>query len=183
MIGSHNTMTYLPVRKWWMHLFNWMAKCQNHSIEDQYNKGVRVFDFRLKFYKNNPIGYFAHGLIDYTNGKSPFFIITEFLLSHQDITQIRLFAEDTNCRYYDYSRFEEVANSIKDTFQRINVIVVHSRKSWERTGDSIYTDIEDYYKFSWKRLIPFPRLYTYMYGGSYSKEEEQPNYLIYKDFI
>lgn len=66
--GSHNTMTYLKPRKWWMWLGRFMSKCQKLSIEEQYDKGAVWFDIRISFLKskdgcNKPI--FSHGLMDY----------------------------------------------------------------------------------------------------------------------
>lgn len=74
ILGSHNTMTYLKPRKWWMWLGRFMAKCQNLTIEKQYEKGARWFDIRVSFPKNKngehdgPV--FSHGLMDF-KGTTP----------------------------------------------------------------------------------------------------------------
>ena len=50
MLGSHNSLTYLKPKKWWMRPFRFMARCQGVSYEEQYEKyGVRVFDLRVWF--------------------------------------------------------------------------------------------------------------------------------------
>ena len=42
-IGSHNSMTYLPPKKWYMYPFKFVAKCQSSTIEEQYEKySIRV---------------------------------------------------------------------------------------------------------------------------------------------
>ena len=62
--GTHNTMTYLKPRKWWMWLFNWTAKCQSITLYEQANKyNVRMFDMRVRFRNGRPI--LAHGLVEY----------------------------------------------------------------------------------------------------------------------
>lgn len=63
IIGSHNTMTYLPVKQWYLKPFFWMAKCQNKTIEQQYEAGARVFDLRIRFspYKTT----LCHGVFEY----------------------------------------------------------------------------------------------------------------------
>lgn len=67
-IGSHNTMTYLPVKRRYMKLFNWIAKCQDLTLYQQYCEGIRVFDFRIAYDKyGNP--EFAHGLVKYRSGR------------------------------------------------------------------------------------------------------------------
>lgn len=65
MIGSHDTMTYLPAKQWYLKPFKWMAKCQNKSMEEQFNVyGIRLFDFRIKFDKHNK-PWFAHGWLKF----------------------------------------------------------------------------------------------------------------------
>lgn len=64
MLGSHNSLTYLPCRKWWMYLINWAAKCQNKTLSEQFHDGVRYFDIRLKW--DDKEGWvITHGIIEY----------------------------------------------------------------------------------------------------------------------
>lgn len=74
ILGSHNSLTYLPVRKWWMRPIKFTAKCQRLSIKDQYAMGVRCFDFRIRFNKCDLV--VAHGLIEY---KADVFYLLNFL--------------------------------------------------------------------------------------------------------
>lgn len=62
-LASHNTMSYLTPTKWWMKLFKCIYKCQDLTIDEQYKLGVRVFDFRVTYYKDKLI--FAHGIIKF----------------------------------------------------------------------------------------------------------------------
>lgn len=64
ILGSHNTMSYFPVRKWWMKPFAWVARCQKRNIWEQYNSGVRLFDLRVGFTRKGEL-HFRHGLIGY----------------------------------------------------------------------------------------------------------------------
>mgnify|MGYP004568968497 CR=1 FL=1 len=63
MLGSHNTMSYLPATKWWMKLITPWHRCQDRDIINQYNKGVRYFDIRLRVIDGN--WHFVHNRIDY----------------------------------------------------------------------------------------------------------------------
>lgn len=68
ILGSHNTMTYLTPKKWWMKLGKFIAKCQNKTIEEQYEAGARWFDLRIAIPKetdDNCLPFFSHGLVDY----------------------------------------------------------------------------------------------------------------------
>lgn len=63
-IGSHNSFSYLPPRKWWMYLLRFAAKCQDKNIYEQYIKyDVKCFDIRVRFKDDKII--LAHGLIEY----------------------------------------------------------------------------------------------------------------------
>ena len=63
MLGSHNSLTYLSCRKWWMYLINWAAKCQSKSLVKQFHSGSQYFDFRIRFKNDQPV--ITHGLIEY----------------------------------------------------------------------------------------------------------------------
>ena len=65
MIGSHNSMSYLKPRRWYLRPFSFMSKCQSKTLKEQYEKfGVRLFDIRVSFDKDGT-PYFAHGLMQY----------------------------------------------------------------------------------------------------------------------
>lgn len=51
MLGSHNTMSYLPIKGWRRLLKLWI-KCQSLTIQEQYNFGIRYFDLRVKLINN-----------------------------------------------------------------------------------------------------------------------------------
>ena len=64
VLGSHNSWSYLPVKKWWMRPLAFMARCQCKTIQEQYKLGVRCFDLRVRFDEEwNTV--FAHGIIEY----------------------------------------------------------------------------------------------------------------------
>lgn len=67
--GSHNTMSYLKVRQWWLKPFKAWGCCQKRDIQAQWDCGTRYFDFRIKFDKDGS-AMFGHGLITYDCEKS-----------------------------------------------------------------------------------------------------------------
>lgn len=64
ILGSHNTMTYLPVKQWYFKPLFWTARCQSKNIEGQFFSGARLFDIRVRFDKNGDLT-FAHGPIEF----------------------------------------------------------------------------------------------------------------------
>lgn len=63
MLGSHNSMSYLPAVKWWQRWQKRWYKCQEHTIEDQIKSGARYFDIRLKLIDGQ--WHFVHNKIDF----------------------------------------------------------------------------------------------------------------------
>ncbi len=101
-LASHNSLTYLPVKKWWMKIFRFVAKCQRKSIYQQYKLGIRMFDIRVAFdYHGDP--YICHGLIDYKGSINE---ILKYMNTLKDV-RVRLILEkwDNHCSAYLFSRF------------------------------------------------------------------------------
>lgn len=63
-LGSHNSMTYLKPKQWYLWPFKWMAQCQSKDVKYQYSLGIRYFDIRVKYDKDG-IPEFAHGILSY----------------------------------------------------------------------------------------------------------------------
>lgn len=64
VLGSHNTMSYLRPRRWWMRAVAWVARCQRADYREQWRKGVRLFDLRIG-YGSDGVARFRHGLVEY----------------------------------------------------------------------------------------------------------------------
>lgn len=89
-LGSHNSMTYLKPKKWYMYPFQFMARCQSKSIEEQYEKyDIRVFDLRISYDINCNIE-FRHGLIAYKGDVKK---TLEYLNSRKTKVYVRLLLE------------------------------------------------------------------------------------------
>ena len=62
LLGSHNSLSYLPPKKWYMKPFHFMARCQSVDYVKQYEEyGIRLFDIRLWFNEKGEIEV-RHGL-------------------------------------------------------------------------------------------------------------------------
>ena len=107
MLGSHNSLTYLPCRKWWMYLINQTAKCQNKTLSEQFHDGVRYFDIRLKWDRKE--GWvIAHGLIEYKGD-----------IKYKEIDKIiekKMLELKNNQIYIEYmNKMEEFNNVLKES--------------------------------------------------------------------
>ena len=63
IIGTHDSITAHPPRKWWMKLGKWIAVTQDKTIWQQYANGIRCFDLRVRLDKNGK-WIMAHGLYE-----------------------------------------------------------------------------------------------------------------------
>ena len=63
IIGTHDSITAHPPRKWWMKLGKWIAVTQSKTIYQQYADGIRCFDLRVRLDKNDK-WVMCHGLYE-----------------------------------------------------------------------------------------------------------------------
>lgn len=103
-IGSHDTMTYLPVKNWLLKPFKFLAQCQSKTIEEQFEDyNIRYFDLRVHF-DNHGNPEFRHGLMTF---KGDVFKILEYLNSKNEEVWIRILLEGTESGFklkYPFSK-------------------------------------------------------------------------------
>lgn len=63
MLGSHNSMSYLPPTNVWGKITRIWNKCQNKDLQGQYDAGARFFDVRVKLINNN--WHYVHNDADF----------------------------------------------------------------------------------------------------------------------
>lgn len=155
-IGSHNTMTYLPVKRRYMKLFNWIAKCQDLTLHQQYCRGVRVFDFRIAYDKYGK-PEFAHGLVKYRSCRIGHYL--DYINSYYGCV-IRIILESEKNNGINLFK-NDVSNWIR-IYKNITFIQGNSKKNWNKV-----VNLKD---FSGEQLVSsmkgkgllriFPRLYA-----------------------
>ena len=98
-VGSHDTMTYLEPKKWWLKPFKFIAKCQSKTIEEQYNDyGIRLFDLRISYDPKTNELEFRHGAMAF---KGDVLKTLEWLNSRDEKVYVRLILENTTRKAYD----------------------------------------------------------------------------------
>jgi len=106
ILGSHNSWSYLPVRKWWMKLLAFTARCQNIDIHTQYEYGVRCFDLRLRFDSYHHLPIISHGKIQYKYTPQQLKEDLEYINSKGDC-YVRILHEVRNKKEYTASSKKE----------------------------------------------------------------------------
>lgn len=104
-LGSHNSWSYLPVKKWWMKPLRFTAQCQDVNIITQYSDyNVRCFDLRVRFDKHKLI--IAHGIIEYNISEQLFYSTLDLLNRFGDVS-IRVVHEIRNKRQHTEERINQ----------------------------------------------------------------------------
>lgn len=116
--ASHNTMTYLPVKQWWLKPFGFMAKCQSETILEQYVVyDIRHFDFRVSFdKKKKPI--FKHGIFKYKGDVYNVLNWVDYIVPNA-IVRINLEEERQLCSIEKTNLFYEFCKEIEQKYQNI----------------------------------------------------------------
>lgn len=154
-LASHNSLSYYPPQ-WWVVPFNWMARCQSLTIEQQYERGVRLFDIRVKIV--NSEAYSGHGVATY---KVDFDEIFEFLNRKGDCT-VRIIQE----RGGD-DHFILFVETLMWLYPHIEYVGGQRKRDWKKMVDLPEPDFNHLY---WKHekwwMIPYP----YLYAKKHNKE-------------
>lgn len=172
-LASHNTMTYLKPKKWYMNLFRFIGKCQSKAIEEQYESGVRWFDLRISFDKKcEP--EFRHGLIAY---KGNVFDVLDYLNTKDDV-MVRILLEKDNPLYYNFCEYIEL------NYPNLKFCGGYRKSDWKPVyifkKNPIYTMEENY-----SSMPSNPKWYSiwpWLYSKLHKKNYTDKDYLLI-DFI
>lgn len=169
MIGTHNSLTYLPVKHWWMKPFNFIAKCQNKDILQQLANGVQIFDFRFRVSSKNPLEFiFAHGSMVYRLSISEFFGILDALNCNIGPIYVRIMYESAFLdKYRDTTEqensFHILCRIIQNMYKNITFFGGRRKYDWKllydfKTEEPEFRDAYSSVECKW--LSWFPWLYA-----------------------
>lgn len=193
MIGTHNSLTYLPVKHWWMKPFNFIAKCQNKDILRQLVNGVQIFDFRCRPSRKNPLEFvFAHGSMVYDLSPLEFFGILEALNRDAGPIYVRIMYESAFLDKYrdtteQESRFYTLCAFIQNIYKNITFFGGRRKYDWKllydfKTEEPEFRDAYSSVECKW--LSWFPWLYAKYINKKINKDEYcSDNKSILMDFV
>lgn len=157
-LASHNSLSYYPPQ-WWVIPFNWMAKCQSLTIEQQYERGVRLFDIRVKIVDGKV--YSGHGIATYI---VDFDTIFSFLNEKGDCT-VRIIQETS-----DDNLFVNFVENLMRLYHDIKYVGGQRKKDWKKMINLPEPDLNHLY---WKHerwwMIPCP----YLYAKKHNEENQK----------
>lgn len=108
IIGTHNSMTFLPPEHWYGWFMIPFARCQRKTIEEQWHDGARCFDLRIRFTKQGE-PYFAHGLYECTHEVKPIDVLVRLdrlMIRYNQPAFVRLILEDPDKQNHNVVYFK-----------------------------------------------------------------------------
>lgn len=186
MIGSHNSMSYLKPRRWYLRPFSFMARCQSKSLKEQYEKyGVRLFDIRVSFDKDGT-PYFAHGLMQY---KGDVYKHLDYLNTKLNV-EVRLLLEEgwDDGSSFQETHFKAFCSKVKKKFKNIAFFGGIRKRDWTVIHDFKYKGPE--YKDLYSSMQPpkYDDLFPYWYAKNNNKKNIEKfgdidDYYLLMDFV
>ena len=134
-LASHNSWSYLPVRKWWMRPLNFIAKCQAFSIITQYYSGVRMFDLRVRWCEDKGIFVLAHGIVTYDGEyKYDLLWLDQSAYKTDNPIYIRVLLEDSGRENFSVdAEFAMLCHRLQKEFKNLSFIGGWpARKRWRQ---------------------------------------------------
>ena len=179
-IASHNSYSYLPVRRWWMKPIAFTARCQRLNITKQFMCGVRLFDIRVRFDKKGR-PYLCHGLIEYDY--DPHWILKSLsILGYHQRVYVRMVLETRKPDEWQEMQFRNYCELLELNYSNITFFGGNNRTDWE-CKHPIYDfknplpDIKHSYASAttrfpkgWKWLRHIDDLYPLGYARKYNKK-------------
>ena len=176
ILGTHNSATS-GATVWWQRPFEWLlnitSRCQNKSIEEQLEGGVRLFNLQVCRY--NEEWHISHGLCIY---KEKLFDILDQLKQYKGII-IQLYLDDNFFVGQDEEEFIKLVEEVKRNYCSPDFIM---HLAWIEGTDKYphkseqKLSIEEHYwtkswadKFagSWVEKLPLPKSHAKKYNNAY----------------
>lgn len=129
--------------KLWMKAINWTAKCQDKTIEQQYQAGIRYFDIRIRFNQGASRSIentdkwvkLVHGLVEY---KGSFTQLMEYLSNKGNCTLRILLDDRHNCDKKKQTEILQVLAPIWKSTYNINLWNI-----WRLSDETLVYDYDN----------------------------------------
>ena len=144
MIATHNSLSYTKPKYWFLRPFNFMAKCQTKSLQEQFAAGAKSFD--LRFAKHRGKWYGAHGLQLYkVTLEDALDILID--LSFVEPLYFRVLCEDTFWKKSDYIELKIVVDNYLSKINKHNLRLLYlcSKRDWNDRFSTYWEDVTENY--------------------------------------
>ena len=138
LIGSHNTMSYLKPSNWLLYLgYLISAKCQNKTLVEQIDSGVRVFDIRVfpEYIFGSTFWRYGHGLIKFTRNSPSIYNIASTINDMAKRTKkpmyMRIILERCKSER-DIQKFIELCKFLESNYPYVEFLGGNRKKDWKK---------------------------------------------------
>lgn len=171
-LGTHNSMTYLKPKKWYLYPFQFIARCQSMTIEEQYYSGIRLFDIRITYDKDgNP--EFRHGLMAY---KGDVYKCLTWLNNSNNPIKIRLILEVKRPNSNIESFFIKDVERFKELYPNLTFYEGRRKCDWEQLVNLPTINVEQPVS-----SVDGPNKLNDLWPWLYAKKHNAENRIKYKD--
>ena len=192
--ASHNTFSYAEPLQWWLRPFAFVARCQNRTLTEQVEAGIRIFDLRIRQDKNGE-WVIAHNAFIYTRGLDTI----KRKLSWLDgkardggyIVYVRVLHEVRNSRQERQSSsvaFNSLCDWMQHEYRHIMFFGGQRTMDWRQdyvfptAGDIDY--IERHASVRWPKWLHWwPWLYAHLHNEEIEKEYQDKPDVVFIDFV
>lgn len=147
LVGTHNSMSYIPIAKWWQKPLRLFVRCQKQTLLQQLSVGIRVLDIRVRFDEKNWRWVYCHGCVDFKLYVSPYSLCRIISDSSSNEMVIRLILERFDSPS-EVRRFRELCKNLEHAFPYLSFIGGKAKPGWlsvyEFEDNKIYGDGEIY---------------------------------------
>jgi hypothetical protein len=132
ILATHDSLTAYPVKTRWLKPFNFLCRCQDKTLDEQYGAGARSFD--LRFAKWRGEWYAAHGamLYDIQPGEA-IYRLRRYSYFNKETIYFRVLCEDTFYRKSDVKELEDIIDKLLSLYscEYLHPLYVRSKRTWE----------------------------------------------------
>ena len=191
--GTHNSGTAGPL-VWWQWIFTWffqlVSQCQNLSIKEQLDKGVKVFNLQVVWYNGD--WHFSHGLCVYKEKlKDAISLMNDYSTENNRI-YFQLYLDKNFFLGQNKDKFHDLVNEliyICGPLQKVILLNAWIEGSDIRpysSGISLNL-VEKYWTKSWAKnnsktwvdKLPLPKRHAEIYNSKYKSEyKDKVDYLM-----
>lgn len=189
IIGTHDSVTAHPPKKWWMKLGKSIAVTQDKTVYNQYLDGIRCFDFRIRLDKSGE-WVMCHGLYEVDlDIYDILYWLKEEAECRRDNVYIRIVLEDMKHCDKEAERFVKFCKWA-ESFSPYIIFIAGNRKSdWKQLYKFKYPNQRQWMPVSscaedvkWYEKA-FPRLYAKRMNKHNLKNIPQQYGFAFFDFI
>lgn len=203
LIGTHNSLTGSKIYGW-QRYFSWLispfSKCQDYSLLQQYNKGIRIYDIQVAKHKNTWRA--SHGFVWYQSTIDALYEVLDMAEDDDNLIGIRIGLDN----HWRFSKFSKEAEKLEfldlvdklSKHPNLRILEVYIEKPWDiiyRTPGYDKEVFEKYWSLSWAKTkmkhwwqfyyyLPIPVLWASIYFNEWYREAIKADRNIFiTDFI